>query len=80
MFCICINSARHKIFRDINHPKIDLWEISGARHRDEQGTRIFAAPILSSIRVSDLNQHPLTKGVSQMRMREELGIIYEDNV
>jgi hypothetical protein len=41
--------------RDLDLAKRNLWENHGARDRDEQGTRICAAPMLSSIHVSDLN-------------------------
>jgi len=41
--------------RDLDPAQRILWENHGARYRDEQGTRISAAPMLSSVHVSDLN-------------------------
>jgi hypothetical protein len=41
--------------RDFDLAKRNLWENHGARYRDEEVTRICAAPMLSSIHVSDLN-------------------------
>jgi hypothetical protein len=41
--------------RDLDLTKRSLWENHGARYKDEQSAHICAAPMLSSIHVSDLN-------------------------
>jgi hypothetical protein len=46
------------MLRGINRTNSNLREILGARPRNGQGTRICAAPMLSSTHVSDLNPMP----------------------
>jgi len=53
--------------RDLDLTKRNLWGNHGVRYRDEQGTRICVAPMLSSIHVSDLNLRRQDRAVTGNR-------------